>query len=290
MQRFLLVTKAGASILPLMLLAASLNCGSGAGSGGDKPAPVLASTHVFGDPVDAGCSNPCDGTGPGGVPVSANCGDTACGEDNNTYICTGSGFVYDYEGCSGPDAGCECDGTGPGGTPVQTSCGNTACGEDNNTYLCTSSGFTYQSEGCGSCDCMGTGPGGTPVTVTTCGGTACGEDNNTYQCTSSGFVYDYAGCCDCEGTGPGGTPVTVTTCGGTACGEDNNTYSCTSSGFVYQSAGCSDAGADAGCTCDGTGPGGTPVSASCGDTACGEDDNTYLCTSTGFMYQSAGCP
>ena len=46
------------------------------------------------------------------------------------------------------------------------------------------------------------------------------------------------------------------------------------------------------CACNGTDPGGNPIIVTCGQTACGEDDNTWLCNSPGgsnWSYFSNGC-
>jgi hypothetical protein len=74
--------------------------------------------------------------------VTASCGQTACGDDSNTYTCTASGFEFTSAGC------CTCNGSGPGDVPVTRACGQTACGDDNNTYTCTASGFEFSSSGC----------------------------------------------------------------------------------------------------------------------------------------------
>jgi hypothetical protein len=102
---------------------------AGTGSGSDAHA-------------DSGCS--CTGTGPDGGPVTAACGASACGDDDNTYMCTASGFSYESAGCPS----CSCTGTGPGGVPVTAACGQTACGDDENTYSCSASGFEFAHDGC----------------------------------------------------------------------------------------------------------------------------------------------
>src|SRR5579859_6024826 len=261
---------------------------------------------------DAGCS--CSGTGPGNTPLSVSCGQTACGSDDNTWLCVSNGsWSYESAGCvldagAGSDGGCSCSGTGPGNTPLNVSCGQTACGSDDNTWLCASNqNWAYASSGCGSsdagCVCHGTGPGNNPITVS-CGESACGSDDNYWFCNSNGaWSFSQYGCpdlshppdltppCQCNGTGPGNVPLTVG-CGQTACGSDDNTWLCVSAdNWTYESAGCGNGDmAVTGCQCSGTGPGGAPLTVSCGQTACGSDDNTWICeASNTWSYASAGC-
>ena len=103
---------------------------------------------------------------------------------------------------SGVDAApqCTCSGIGLAG-PVTVSCGQTTCGQDDNTYLCSTTGWAFNAAGCGgntsvdaaaSCSCSGVGSAG-PVTVT-CGQTTCGQDSNTYLCSGSGWSFDVSGC------------------------------------------------------------------------------------------------
>ncbi len=255
------------------------------------------------------------------------CGQTACGADNNTYLCNdpgGTNWTFESNGCGGgadagtADAGCSCDGTDVNG-PINVACGQTACGSDNNTYTCNSpggtSGWSYQAAGCGGgadagtadagCSCDGTDANG-PINVA-CGQTACGSwNNNTYTCNSpggtSGWSYQASGCntCSCNGTDANG-PINVA-CGQMACGADNNTYLCNSPGgtsWTFNSDGCgsTDAGSDSGsggaCQCTGTGPGGGPLTVNCGDNACGSDGDSYLCNSPGgtssWTQQGQGC-
>jgi hypothetical protein len=156
------------------------------------------------------------------------------------------------------------------------------------------------------CECYGTGPSG-PVTVA-CGQSACGSDYHMYSCGTAGWSATGQACagapdagatvdtgsCQCSGTGPGGTPITVS-CGQSACGSDYQTYSCGSSGWSSTGQACS-VGADAGsavdtgvCQCSGTGPGGTPISVSCGQSACGSDYQTYSCGSSGWSGTGSPC-
>jgi hypothetical protein len=141
-----------------------------------------------------------------------------------------------------PNSECQCNGTGPGGTPISVSCGQSACGSDYQTYACSASGWSATSQACGVgadagagadtgvCQCSGTGPGGIPITVS-CGQSACGSDNVTYSCSASGWSGTGQACqCSCSGTGPGGVPVTVF-CGQSACGSDYQTYACSASGW-----------------------------------------------------------
>jgi hypothetical protein len=49
-----------------------------------------------------------------------------------------------------------------------------------------------------------------------------------------------------------------------------------------------------GCTCNGNGPGGTPITVSCGQSACGSDNNTWTCVDSGsyggyWIYGGDGC-
>src|SRR5512140_1103309 len=188
---------------------------------------------------------------------------------------------------------CTCTGTGPGGAPVTVDCGISACGSDYTTYACSASGWSWTGLSCSSgCTCTGTGPGNVPVTVD-CGQSACGSDYFTYSCSASGWAWTGATCtagtggasgtggssggCTCAGTGPGGTPVTAD-CGQSACGSDYFTYSCSASGWAWTGSTCSGNGGASGsggssgaCSCTGTGPGGTPVTADCGESACGSD-------------------
>jgi hypothetical protein len=141
-------------------------------------------------PDGGGCE--CAGTGPGGVPVTAACGQSACGSDYLTYSCSASGWSAPGQPCGGPDGGvCECTGTGPGEVPVTVACGQSACGSDYLTYSCSTSGWSAPGQPCGGpdggvCECVGTGPGGVPVTVA-CGQSACGSDYLTYSCGASGW-------------------------------------------------------------------------------------------------------
>ena len=142
-------------------------------------------------PPDSGvCA--CAGAGPGGVPVTAACGQSACGSDYLTYSCSASGWSATGQSCGSPDSGaCECAGTGPGGVPVTAACGQSACGSDYLLYACNAAGWSTTGQSCGSpdggvCACAGTGPGGVPVTAA-CGQSACGSDYLTYSCSASGW-------------------------------------------------------------------------------------------------------
>ena len=42
----------------------------------------------------------CDGTGPGGAPITVNCGQSICGEDFNTWSCSSSGWSGPGQACS----------------------------------------------------------------------------------------------------------------------------------------------------------------------------------------------
>ncbi len=132
----------------------------------------------------------CNGTGPGGVPVKASCGQSTCGSDYQIYACSASGWSRTTESCA-PDAGpCECNGAGPGGVPVKASCGQSTCGSDYQIYACSASGWSRTTESCapdaGPCECNGAGPGDVPVTVS-CGQSTCGSDYQIYACSASGW-------------------------------------------------------------------------------------------------------
>ena len=184
----------------------------------------------------------CHGSGPGNVPVTVSCGESACGSDYTIYACWPSGWSGTGQPCGGVDAGpCACNGTGPGGAPVTVACGESACGSDYRMYACTPSGWTMTGSQCGGidagpCACNGAGPGGAPVTVA-CGESACGSDYQMYACGASGWTMTGpscgldAGVCECNGTGPGGVAVT-TACGQSACGSDYTLYACSASGWA----------------------------------------------------------
>ena len=146
---------------------------------------------------------------------------------------------------------CTCHGTGPGGVPVTASCDEEACGSDYFTYLCTASGWSGTGQSCGS-----------------------SPDS---------------GVCECQGTGPGGVPVTVS-CGESACGSDYMTYSCSASDWSSTGQSCGSSPDSGVCECHGTGPGGVPVTVSCGESACGSDYMTYSCSATGWSAPGTPCP
>jgi hypothetical protein len=190
---------------------------------------------------------------------------------------------------------CTCHGTGPGGVPVTASCDEEACGSDYTVYLCTALGWSGTGQSCGSspdsgvCECHGTGPGGVPVTVS-CGQSACGSDYFTYSCSAAGWSSTGQSCaCECNGTGPGGVPVTAS-CGQSACGSDYMTYSCSASGWSGTGQSCGSSPDSGVCECHGTGPGGVPVTAACGQSACGSDYMTYSCSATGWSATGTPCP
>ena len=206
------------------------------------------------------------------------------------------------------DAGaCQCSGTGPGDTPVTVNCGQSACGSNFLSYSCSADGWSLTGQACtgnndaggGSCQCSGTGPGNTPVTVN-CGQSACGANFLTYSCAADGWSFAGQACtgnndagggpCQCSGTGPGGTPVTVS-CGQSACGSNFLTYACAADGWSLTGQVCtgsSDAGTGP-CQCTGTGPGDTPVTVDCGQSACGSDFMTYSCGAAGWSSTGQAC-
>ena len=164
---------------------------------------VDACAPTFDTPIPS-CQ--CNGTGPGGVPITASCGQSACGMDYMTYSCDVSGWSFTGQACgadagAGGDAGaCQCSGTGPGGTPITVSCGQSACGSNLLTYSCSAAGWSEAGPACGpdagsdagGCECSGTGPSG-PVTVS-CGQSACGSNHFTYSCSASGWSGPGSGC------------------------------------------------------------------------------------------------
>ena len=105
--------------------------------------------HSCGGSLDSGVCE-CHGTGPGGVPVTVPCGQSACGSDYFTYLCSASGLSSTGQACGGSsDSGvCECHGTGPGDVPVTVSCGQSACGSDYVTYSCSASGLSSTGTPC----------------------------------------------------------------------------------------------------------------------------------------------
>jgi hypothetical protein len=250
-----------------------------------SPSPDAA-TPDAGSAPDSGCT--CSGTGMSG-PVTVSCGQTTCGTDDNTYLCSASGWSLQAEGCGSvaADAGCSCSGGGTNGQ-LTVACGGTTCGEDHNTYLCTAGVWSYSAAGCAGCSCSGGGTNG-QLTVA-CGATTCGEDHNTYLCNGNGaWTYSAAGCAGCSCSGGGTNGQLTVACGATTCGEDHNTYLCNGNGtWSYSAAGCTGS-ADAGCSCSGGGTDGQ-LTVACGATTCGEDHNTYLCNGNGtWSYSAAGC-
>jgi hypothetical protein len=263
--------------------------------------------EACGGSVDAGAGCQCNGTGPGGVPVTVDCGQTACGSDDTTYACSSAGWSWTGQVCGGngdAGAGCQCSGTGPGDVPLTVDCGHSACGSDYTTYECSSAGWSWTGQACGGngdagagCQCSGTGPGGVPLTVD-CGHSACGSDYTTYDCSSAGWSWTGQACagngdagagCACSGTGPGGVPLAVD-CGHSACGSDYVTYSCSASGWSWTGQVCGGNGdAGAGCVCSGTGPGGVPLTVDCGHSACGSDYVTYSCSASGWSWTGQVC-
>ena len=247
----------------------------------------------------------CTGTGTDG-PVTADCGQSACGSDHMIYSCSEAGWSWTGQSCpSAVDAGgCNCLGTGPGGVLLTADCGQSACGSDYMTYSCGSAGWLWTGQGCtsgavdaGACACLGTGPGDAPVSAD-CGQSACGSDYMSYSCNAAGWSWTGQGCtsgaadagaCACLGTGPGDVPVSAD-CGQSACGSDYMTYSCGSAGWLWTGQGCTSGAVDAGaCACLGTGPGDAPVSADCGQSACGSDYMSYSCNAAGWSWTGDPC-
>jgi hypothetical protein len=208
-----------------------------------------------------------------------------------------------------PDAGpCQCNGSGLNG-PVTVSCGESACGSDYTVYSCDSVGWTWTGQACGGnsdagrCQCQGTGAGDVPVTVS-CGQSACGSDYVTYACGAGGWTWTGQSCgadagasCQCDGTGPGGAPVSVS-CGQSACGSDYNLWACSAAGWSWTGQSCDGGGGGAGgsggtsgtsCECVGTGPQGAPVTATCGQSACGSDYIAYACDPAGWSWTGQSC-
>jgi hypothetical protein len=183
--------------------------------------PMGASALRSGDVTQLSCE--CQGTGPGNLPVTAACGEIACGSDYMLYACADSGWSWTGQSCgsgaggSGGGSGnpCQCDGTGPGNVPVSVGCGETACGSDYYSYACGASGWSWTGQSCGggggngdtagSCECHGTGPGDAPVTAI-CGVSACGSDHFIYACNADGWASTGQGC--------SGTQAPGESCGG----------------------------------------------------------------------------
>jgi glucuronoarabinoxylan endo-1,4-beta-xylanase len=282
--------------------AAWLGCSPTPNQGGKQPPQLLYAPAAQ---TNGTCT--CTGTGPGGAPVTVDCEQSACGSDYQTWACSASGWAGTGVSCSGNgDAGtnCQCQGTGPGGVPVTADCGQSACGSNYYTYACSASGWSWTGTSCtGSCECTGTGAGNVPVTVA-CGQSACGSDYQTYACSASGWAWTGASCtgsCECTGNGAGNAPVTVS-CGQSACGSDYQTYACSASGWSWTGASCSGNGGAGGgggttgsggstgsCQCTGNGPGNVPVTVSCGQSACGSDNNTWTCSASGWGWTGLAC-
>jgi hypothetical protein len=229
----------------------------------------------------------CQGKGPGDVLVTAACGQSACGSDRTLYECGASGWSWTGQACTGT---CECQGMGPGDAPVTAACGQSACGSDYSLYECSASGWSWTGQACtGTCECQGVGPDGVVVTAA-CGHSACGSDFTLYECSASGWSGTGQACtCECHGTGPGDVPVTAF-CGQSTCGSDYSLYACSASGWSGTGQACTGTGdAGAPCECHGTGPGGIPVVAACGQSACGSDLLTYLCAGGNWSLTGPAC-
>jgi hypothetical protein len=281
----------------------TINCGDTT-CGQDSMSYLCASQGSF-QPTGAACSGTtgtngsttgntgctCSGVGSNG-PVTVNCGDTTCGQDQMKYLCASQDS---FQPTGQPCVSCTCSGVGMSG-PVTIECGDTTCGQDNNTYACVSQdNFQPTGSACGSttgatgsttsggCTCSGVGING-PVTVS-CGQTTCGQDSMSYLCASQDMFQPTGNTCSgctCSGTGASGS-VTIN-CGDTTCGQDNNTYQCVSQdNFQPTGTTCGP------CQCSGFGLNGA-VTIDCGDSTCGQDNMTYTCTSGGFQPTGTSCP
>ena len=179
-------TGTGPGDLPVTVACGGTACGSNYTTYTCSAAGWTWTGQVCAGNNDAGAACQCTGTGPGDLPVTVDCGGTACGSDYRTYTCSAAGWTTTGQVC-GVDSGvnCSCSGAGPGGS-LTAACGQTACGPDYQSYACSESGWTPTGQACDGCQCTGTGPGG-PTTVA-CGQAACGVDYITYSCTSSGWI------------------------------------------------------------------------------------------------------
>ena len=183
----------------------------------------------------------CTGPGIGGVPVTVSCGDSACGQDLQTWTCSDSGWSPTGLSCGGSlDAGpdtnvCECSGQVFGDGIETFSCGQSACDPQNMRWTCGASGWTATGVSCAGldagpdtsvCECSGPGYAGGTVTVL-CGQLACDPQNMSWTCSASGWTATGQSCARCECTGPGigGANVTVP-CGQNACEADGHTWVC----------------------------------------------------------------
>lgn len=292
--------------IALALVAGGVSCSSKSPPTASQHAPLTIRSFDFESAMDGGggdASCSCTGTDLNGNSVTTTtCGQVVCGLDDQTWVCGSSGFEYQGNSCAGGDAssGCSCSGTDINGNSVTTNtCGQTVCGLDNQNWACTTSGFQNQGTACGSdagsgsgCSCYGTDNNGNSVYTSVCGQTVCGLDEQTWACTSTGFQNQGTSCCNCTGTDVNGNQVSTTTCGQTVCGLDDETWVCTSSGFQLQGGACTDGGtgSDSGCSCTGTDNNGNSVYTTvCGQTVCGQDEQTWACTSTGFQNQGTAC-
>ena len=136
---------------------------AGADVGG--PYTVTAQSGTLGGAATVTTQSPpgcqCNGTGPNG-PVTASCGQSACGSNFLTYSCSAAGWALTGQACSGNnDASsgpCQCTGTGPGNTPVTVNCGQSACGSNFVTYSCGSDGWSLTGQACSGNSDAGGGP------------------------------------------------------------------------------------------------------------------------------------
>ena len=138
----------GPGLAPLTVACGDSACGSDYHSYSCSPAGWVGPDGTCTGNSDGGTAGPgpeggvceCNGTGPGGVPVTVSCGQSACGSDYILYSCSATGLAGTGQPC-GTDGGvaCECHGTGPGGVPVVASCGQSACAGNFQVYACTAS-------------------------------------------------------------------------------------------------------------------------------------------------------
>jgi hypothetical protein len=256
---------------------------------------TLTSQSCTSPPPSPPCQ--CTGAGPGNVPLTVGCGESACGSDYNIYACSASGWTSTGQSCAA--GACVCNGTGPGNAPITAPCGGSACGSDYNTYSCSASGWALTSQSCAPtpvCECTGGAPGGASITIA-CGQSACGADYNIYACSGSSWTKTGYVCtpqptaappCRCSGNGPGNVPIAVG-CGQSTCGSDYNIYACSASGFTLTSQSCTAAPPPPPCQCTGAGPGNVPLTVGCGEPACGSDYNIYSCSASGWAATGQSC-
>lgn len=157
----------------------------------DKEACTLDDTCSGGSCV-GGAWVQCRGIGPYDNPVSAACGENACGKDGYLHTCGSAGWTGTSEPC--PD--CHCEGLSGDGGAVITTCGQSACDTGHEAmYNCSDTGWTDSGLECPQCE--GMGAEGTEVTAWM-GEKVCGSDELFEICTQSGWAPTGEECEDCS--------------------------------------------------------------------------------------------